>query len=395
MFLKWIKSALSQLVVAGVIIAGTVALWIAYVPAAKPWLEQAGVYDLLGIEPAEAAEAPAQGAARRGSGGTVVIAAQVGTGTLNDRITAIGDGRALRSVEIKAEATGRIVRIGFRGGEFVEEGTPVFHLDDEAEHIALDRARLMLADARDSAERLERLRSSGTASAVALRDAELQLRTAELAVRQAEFDLERREVLAPISGWMGILEYEVGDRVGAQDTLAVIADRSEILIDFRVPERILPRLSSGMPLRAEPLALSGVTLDGEVSAIDNMVDRASRTIRVLGRLDNEGDRLRDGMALSVTLAFPGEELPSVDPLAVQWSSEGAFVWAVRDGKAQRVPVSIRQRNANSVLLEGELQPGDRVVIEGVQTLRPGADVSVQGDAAAMSGTGAAGATQKL
>ncbi|MWB76776.1 efflux RND transporter periplasmic adaptor subunit [Pseudooceanicola sp. 216_PA32_1] len=394
MFIAWLKSGLRQLIVAAVVIAGTLALWIMYVPAAQPWLEQAGIYDMLGIDPAQAAEAPAQASARRGGGASRVIAAEVGTGTLNDRITAIGDGRAVRSVSVKAEASGRIVEIGFAPGEHVEEGSTLFRLDDRAEVIALDRARLMLSDAQSSAERLERLRSSGAASVVAMHEAELELRTAELAVRQAEFDLERRTVVAPISGWMGILEYEVGDRTAAQDNLAVIADRSEILIDFRVPERVLPKLSPGMPLTAEPLALGGVKINGEVSAIDNVIDRNSRTIRVLGRLANEGDRLRDGMALSVSLAFPGEQFPSVDPLAVQWSSDGAFVWVVRDGKAQRVAVQIRQRNAADVLVSGDLKPGDRVVIEGVQTLRPGADVAVEGDAAAM-GAATPAPTQKL
>jgi multidrug efflux pump subunit AcrA (membrane-fusion protein) len=69
---------------------------------------------------------------------------------------------------------------------------------------------------------------------------------------------------------------------------------------------------------------------------------------------------------------------------VQWSSEGAFVWVVRDDKAARVPVIIRQRNSDQVLIDGDLKPGELVVIEGVQSLRPGTDVSVKSKAAAKS-----------
>jgi len=392
--MKWIRSLLSQLILAAIVLGATFALWVEYVPAARPWLERIGVYEAFGIEPAEAAEAP--GAQRGGAAATTVVAAEVGTGALNDRVTAIGDGRAVRSVTVRSEATGRITDIGFRAGEKVSADTVLFRLDAEAERIALERAELMLSDARDEAARVERLRESGAVSTVAQSEAELKLRSAELAMRQAQFDLEQREVRAPIDGWMGLLEYEVGDRIGTSDALAVITDRSEILIDFRVPERVLPMLSPGMTLIAEPLALTGTRLEGEISAIDNMVDRTSRTMRVLGRLDNEGDRLRDGMALSVTLAFEGDAFPSVDPLAVQWSSEGAFVWVVRDGKVDRVTVEIRQRNADSVLVEGDLEPGERVVTEGVQTLRPGADVVIEGDAAAMTApdTPAAGDTAR-
>lgn len=381
MWLRVLKSAASQFILAAIVLGGAVAFWIEYVPAARPWLERAGVYDRLGIAPAEAAEAHAE--QRRGGGAATVVVAAAGTGTLNDRVTAIGDGRAASSVIVRAEASGRITEVGFRSGDYVEEGTVIFRLDDQAERIALDRARLMLTDAQDGVDRLDRLRQSGTASAVALRDAELQLRTAELAVRQAEFDLEQREVFAPISGWMGLLEVEPGDRVSAQEDLALISDRSEIQIDFRVPERVLARLKPGMTLIAEPLALAGEQIEGEVVAIDNRVDRNSRTVRILGRLSNEGDRLRDGMAMSVMLNFEGDPFPSVDPLAVQWSSDGAFVWVVRDDKAVRVPVRIRQRNADSVLVEGGVEPGEPVIIEGVQTLRPGAEVKIAGDTAAL------------
>jgi len=125
-----------------------------------------------------------------------------------------------------------------------------------------------------------------------------------------------------------------------------------------------------------------VPVAGRLTAVDNVVDRASRTLRVQAVLDNNDDRLRDGMAFEVTMDFEGETFPSVDALAVQWSSTGAFVWRVQDSKVQRVPVVIRQRNPDRVLVEGELAEGDDVVIEGVQTLRPGAEVTPANEASA-------------
>lgn len=382
----WLKSLISQVLLAAIVLGGAVALWLEYVPEARPWLQQTGLLDKLGIEaPATDQAAPAQFS--RGGGAATVVAVPAATGTLNDRVSAIGDGRAVRSVAVRSEAAGRITDVGFSSGEQVEVGTVIFSLDDEGERIALDRARLMLTDAQDNTERLDRLRQSGTASAVALREAELALRTAELAVRQAEFDLEQRKVLAPISGWIGLIEVEVGDRVSAQEDLALISDRSEILIDFALPERVLAKIRPGMTLSAEPLALAGETITGEVVAIDNKVDRNSRTVRILGRVSNDGDRLRDGMAMSVTLAFEGDPFPQVDPLAIQWSSEGPFVWAVRDGKAMRVPIKIRQRNADAVLIEGAIEPGEMVITEGTQSLRPGSEVEIAGDTAASSPSG--------
>ena len=59
------------------------------------------------------------------------------------------------------------------------------------------------------------------------------------------------------------------------------------------------------------------------------------------------------------MKFPGDTYPAVSPLPIQWGTDGAFVWAVRDGKAKRVPVRIIQRNTENVLVEAPIASGDR------------------------------------
>lgn len=168
-------------------------------------------------------------------------------------------------------------------------------------------------------ERLSQLGNSGTVAAARIREAELALRTAQLEIEQAEFDLQQRRITAPIAGWVGLLEAEQGERISAQDVIAVITDRSSLQIEFRVPERFINELSVGMPMQITALARPDQPLEGEIVALDNVVDRASRTLRVQGHLENKDDSLRVGQAFSVTLSFPGENLPAVDPLAIQWT----------------------------------------------------------------------------
>lgn len=356
-------------------VVAAVYLWAAYVPSAVGVLERFGIDRLPGLDLA-AADAPAVSGGGFGRGGPAsVVVAEVMAGSVDDRLEALGDGRALRAVTLRADVTGQIVELPVETGGRVAEGDVILRLDEEVERIAVERARLLLEEARDEADRVSRLGTAGTVSEVRQREARLALRNAELALRQAEYDLSQRVLRAPLSGWLGLLDLSVGDRVSAQDEIATLTDRSAILIDFRVPERLVGRIAPGMPVTVRPLSLPGESLAGEVQAIDNVVDRASRTLRVQARVANPEDRLRAGMAFSVAMEFEGAELPSVDPLAVQWSSEGSFVWAVRAGKAERVPVTIRQRNADSVIVEGDLAVGDEVVTEGVQTLRPGAEVA--------------------
>lgn len=376
-------SVFKQILIGAVVVSTVTYLWIRHVPEAMPLLQRTGVLAVLGIEaPAEAAQ-EAQGG-RGPSGPAQVIVSEVKAKAQADEVNAIGDGRALRSVTVRSETVGKITQIGLNAGSKVGAGDVIVRLEDEAETIALERARITLDDATTEAQRVSRLETAGAVTEVRAREAELALRTAELNLRQAQFDLDQRRIIAPISGWVGIIDVAVGDRIAAQEPLVSITDRSGILIDFRIPERFIGTTAIGMPVNVIPLGLRDMTLTGEISAIDTVVDRASRTLRVQARVDNSDDLLRVGMAFQVSLSFPGETLLAVDPLALQWSSDGAFVWAVRDDKAVRVSVTIRQRNSGEVLVEGALTSGEPIVTEGVQNLRPGAEVAISDTSGAQS-----------
>lgn len=378
-------AALRQIGLLIIVLVAGLYVWITYVPAAQPFLDRIGLLDLLGIEASQTTVSEHGG--RRGGGAARVIAVSVGEKSISDRISAIGDGRALRSVTVRSNAVGVITDLYLTAGGYVESGDIIIKLQDEEERIALEQAKIQLDDANAEADRIKRLEATGATTEVRVRETELAQRSAELAVRQAEFDLSQRQVAAPISGWVGIIDLEEGDRVNAQDVLVTITDRSEILIDFRVPERVVNKIKIGQSFALTPLGLRDTTLTGEVSAIDSVVDRASRTLLVQGRVANDADLLRAGMAFSVNLSFPGETMLSIAPLAVQWSSEGPFVWVVRDGKAAQVAVAIAQRNSDEVLVTSEgLRKDDMVVTEGVQTLREGAEVEiVSQDASALFG----------
>ncbi|MCR8827900.1 efflux RND transporter periplasmic adaptor subunit [Pseudosulfitobacter koreensis] len=379
--------ALRQIVVSLILLAAGLYVWITYVPASQPFLAKLGVFELLGITPSEAAQAaPDQ---RGGAGGAVpVVTARVGEQARADLITAIGDGRARRSVTVRSNAVGTITDLAIASGQYVEAGTIIASLQDEAEKIALEKSQIEFENARTEAARIAQLQTSGAVTEVRLRESELALRSAELAVRQAEFDLSQRQITAPIAGWVGIIDLEEGDRVNAQDVLVTITDRSDILIDFRVPERVIGLIDVGQQIEVTPLGQPDAILSGEISVVDSVVDRASRTLLAQGRVPNDADLLRAGMAFSVNLSFPGETLLSIAPLAVQWSSDGPFVWAVRDGKVAQVNVAIAQRTSDAVLVRSDdLRADDVVVTEGVQSLRTGSEVSPQSDeAAAMRST---------
>jgi RND family efflux transporter MFP subunit len=360
----------SALTLALIVLAG--GGWLVWHPAGE------GVRVQLGL--AEASEGGPAGGGRPGfgfggGGGTLVVTDLVGEAVINDRLTAIGDGAALRSVSINPEVSGRISEVLRESGQRVDAGDVVARMDSGAERIALDRARLAVRDAENRVERLTRMQQGNSIAQVERVDAESALEGARLQVREAELALDRRTIRAPFAGVLGIVSLEPGTLVGTQNEVARLDDRSDLLVEFRVPERFVGAISVGRAITVTPVSSPASSLEGSITAIDSRLEPDSRTLRVQALVDNEADQLRPGMSFVLEMRFPGDAFPTVNPLAVQWRSEGSYVWRVNeDDSAERVAVRIIQRNSDAVLVDAPLQPGDEVVTEGVQSVRAGATV---------------------
>jgi RND family efflux transporter MFP subunit len=328
---------------------------------------------------AQAARAGGQaGQGGRGQGGqraTLVVTRPVVMDKVNDRLNAIGSGTAIQSVVVMPQATGTIDEILVASGQKVAKGDVLARLDDEEQKIELDKARVALRSAVEKSSSYSNLKSVARLDVL---DAQIAEEAAKLAVSTAEFNLRRRAIVAPIDGIAGIVAINLGDNVTTQSSIVTLDDRSEILVDFWAPERFVTAIRPGMAVEASSISRPGQVFAGKVETIDNRVDSASRTIRVRARIDNKADVLRAGMSFAVSMRFEGETFPAVDPLSVQWDAEGAYIWKVEAEKAAKVRVAIIQRNPDLVLVRADLKPEDRIVTEGLQRVREGQPVRLQG-----------------
>ncbi|TRL37467.1 efflux RND transporter periplasmic adaptor subunit [Rhizobium straminoryzae] len=326
------------------------------------------------------AQQVAQGAGQAGQGsgaarGVLVVTRQVETGTVNDHLNAIGDGQAIQSVVVMPQASGTVTEIRVASGQKVRKGDILARLDDDEQRIERDKAQVAL---RSAVEKSQSYRNLQSVARLDVLDAQIAEESARLALGTAELNLRRRDIVAPIDGVAGIVAVNIGDNVTPQTSIVMLDDRSQILVDFWAPERFVTQLKPGLAVEANAVSRPGQTFRGEVQSIDNRVDSASRTIRVRARIDNASDLLRAGMSFSVAMRFPGDSYPAVDPLSVQWDAEGAYVWAVEEAKARKVRVKIIQRNPDRVLVEAALEGDDHVVTEGLQRVREGQPLRVQG-----------------
>ncbi|WCK01277.1 efflux RND transporter periplasmic adaptor subunit [Agrobacterium tumefaciens] len=352
-------------------------LWGFYSPDARNVLASIGI----GNAPAGAIEVAAAGPStgqnaggnRRNGNATLVVTAPVKKGIVNDRLNAIGSGQAIQSVVVMPQTSGTLSEIRTAAGARVTKGQVLARLDDEEQVIERDKAQVALRSAIEKSTSYKNLKS---VSRLDVMDAQIAEEAAKLALSTAELNLKRRDIVAPIEGVAGIVAANVGDNVTTQSTIVSIDDRSEILVNFWAPERFVTAIKVGMPVEATSISRPGETFTGEIEAVDNRVDEASRTIRIRAKFGNEKDELRAGMSFGVTMRFAGETFASVDPLAVQWDAEGSYVWRVTDNKSSKVRVQIVQRNPDAVLVKAELAEGEPVVIEGLQRVREGGAVRV-------------------
>ncbi|MBD8554795.1 efflux RND transporter periplasmic adaptor subunit [Rhizobium sp. CFBP 8762] len=374
-----------QILLCAVILVAGLAAWVRFAPGAGAMLASLGVPGsvVTAITPEQPKTAAATNAPRNAR---LVATQPVATALINDRLSAIGTGEAIRTVTVTPYVTGNLAEVLVKSGDTVQQGQVIAQLDNDEQRIAVDQAHLTRKSAQEKVERYRNLKT--VISSVEFTDTANALEAAELQVQAAELALKRREITAPWSGVVGIITVNPGDYVTTSSAIATIDDRSEILVDFWVPERFAPRLKVGQNISATAIARPERQLAGRIDALDNRIDQASRTLRVRARIANENDSLRAGMSFSVAVEFAGDTYPTVDPLAIQWSSQGAYVWRVADDKSAKVPVRIVQRNSDRVLVEGDLREGEMVATEGVQQLRDGSAVRVaQTDAPATPASG--------
>lgn len=369
-----------------------------YIPASHATLDQIGVPGWMITAVSQADDNGAQDVAgadpRGGNAGraTTVTTAPVSSGMVSTQVQAVGTSEALRSVSVVPLDAGVLVDVAVQSGDIVAAGDVLAKLNADTEENARDRAAVTLRAAQTTLSRYAGLSEYSAASQIDLDTLQTDQEDAALALREAEIAFERRTILAPIAGVVGIVPVETGDYVTAETEIVMIDDRSQLVVSFWVPERVAGQVALDQQITATSLALSDTNFDGTVSAIGSRVETDSRTFEVNALLDNSDDLLRPGMSFSVSMEFDGETYPSVDPLAVQWDADGSYVWAVIDDIATRTPARIVQRNADTVLIDAEFAQDVQVITEGTLNVRDGAKVVSQGGAAPASNISAFGAT---
>jgi len=285
------------------------------------------------------------------------------------RVEAVGTSRALQSINVHPASAGEVVAVNFAPGQRVEQGFVLVELDSRDERLAVELGRVRLADAERLFERYRRSADSGAVLPTQLDAAATQVDTARIELDRAQVALDDRFVKAPFAGHVDVTDVDPGDRIGESTLITTLDDRSKLLVSFEMPEVLVGDLQVDDPVSLVAWNREETSRDGQIVELSSRIDPVSRTFVARATVDNTDDSLRPGMSFRVSANVDGRTYPVITETALQWGADGAYVWLIVDGVAERHAVRIIQRQQGRVLVDGDFSAGDLVVVEGIQRMR--------------------------
>jgi len=306
-----------------------------------------------------------------------VEAVPVKVGAVSRTVTAVGSLLSNESVVIRPEVAGKVAEIAFQEGQAVKKGALLIKLDDSVARATLAQAQASIAFSRAELNRAEELFRQNTGPARNREQAQAKLQADEAAVQLAKAQLEKMTLTAPFDGVLGLRKVSVGDVIAAGKDIVNLEAIDTLKLDFRVPEAYLPAVKAGQTLNVAVDAFPGRTFEGNVIAIDPLVDVNGRAVAIRARVANTDGALRPGLFARVRLTI--DEQPNavlVPEQAIVAFGNNQFVFKVVEGKVAQTPVKLGERRNAEVEITSGLKPGDVVVTAGQLKIRDGAPVAV-------------------
>jgi membrane fusion protein, multidrug efflux system len=300
-------------------------------------------------------------------------------------LSSIGTVAAVRGVTVSADLPGIVEKIAFDSGKAVTEGDVLVQLDTRQE-----RAQLSAAEAqRDlSHSHLERMRSLTADRIVAQAEfdqAEAANKTAEASAVEIRATIGRKTIRAPFSGVLGIRQVNLGQYLAGGAPIVSLQSLNPIYVNFSVPQQQVAALKVGTEIRVS-IENVEARMSGRVTAVDSVVDQATRNVQVQATFANTNEKLRPGMFVQTNAMLgAGETVVALPASAISYAPYGDSVFIVDNlknpkgetyrGVAQRF-VKLGGSRGDQIAVVSGVKAGEEIVTSGLFKLRNGAAVVV-------------------
>ncbi|HEX4961918.1 MAG TPA: MdtA/MuxA family multidrug efflux RND transporter periplasmic adaptor subunit [Thermoanaerobaculia bacterium] len=329
-----------------------------------------------------------------------VLAAAARTKDVGVYLTGLGTVAPLNTVTVKSRVDGQVLRIAFQEGQSVRAGALLAELDPRPFQVQLLQAQgqyakdeAALQNARVDLKRYEILmqqdsipRQQLDTQAATVAQFEAALKSDQAQIESAKLNLTYAHVTAPTGGRVGLRQVDVGNIVHASDPngIVVITQLQPINVLFTIPadhlSQVLPQVHGGATLAVDAYDrdLKNKLATGKLLAVDNQIDPTTGTVRIKAIFGNENEALFPNQFVNARLLVDTlHNAVTVPSAALQRSPQSAFVYLVKaDKTVESRNVAVRLTEGDDATIQNGLAPGDVVVIDGVDKLRPGAKVDV-------------------
>lgn len=315
----------------------------------------------------------------------------------------VGRVNAIEKVDVRSRVTGFIESRLFQEGSVVQEGTPLFRIERGTYEAIVDQRRADLASAeaqvqnaevqlqraQELAQRQNIARATLDERQAAARQGRAAVLQAQAALKQAEINLGYTEIDAPITGRTGRATFDVGALVGPDTgSLVQIVTVDPTYVIFPVSQRRIVQAqqeAGGRGLHPEEFVVrirftpeATYPHPGKIDFVGNTVQRGTDTVEVRAVVPNPDGLLRDGQFVQVLVEQAKPQMAlTVPQAAVQTDRQGRFVLIVNaDNKIDVRRIETGETlNLGNITVRSGLNDGDRVVVQGVQQVRPGSPVT--------------------
>lgn len=333
-------------------------------------------------------------------GTTPVRVAPAEQGKFEVYVKALGTVTPLNTVNVRSRVAGELMEIHFDEGQQVKTGDLLAVIDPRPYRIALQQAegtlqqnRALLQNAEVDLKRYQGLYDDDSIAKQTLDTQQAlvsqyqgTLAANQAAVNEARLNLQFTEIRAPIDGRVGLRQLDQGNLVAANDAtpLVIITQTQPMAISFTLPEGELPpvisRFRRGEELQVQAWDRGERMLFGEgvLESLDNQIDATTGTLKLKARFDNEAELLIPNQFVNIRLRVETLENATLIPSeALQFGSRGHFSYVVGDdSKVQLRVLEVGPSNGEHTVILAGLAEGERVVLEGTDRLRDGAEVEV-------------------
>ena len=303
------------------------------------------------------------------------------------QLQAVGSLRAVNGASLSLEVAGIVEQIQFKSGDDVKAGTTLLTLraeDDVAKLQALDAQ----ADiARITLDRDEKQLKFQAVSQQVVDTDTANLKNAKALADQQRAIVAKKTVKAPFDGRIGIRQVDIGQYLNAGTTVVTLQSFDPIFVDFTLPQQALSQLKVGLKVSATVDAYPGQSFEGELTAIDPLVDVNTRNLQVRATFKNPDRRLLPGMFVNAHIDTGSpQQYVTLPQTSVTYNAYGSTAYLIDDqGKddkgqpklaAKQVFVTTGDTRGDQVAILKGIKPGDQVVIAGQVKLRNGSPVVI-------------------